>query len=114
MKEASRFFVDYLVPAEDGSGWLISGPSNSPENGGLVMGPTMDHKIIRNLFRNTIEAAKILEVDADFSRELQGLRSRIAPNRIGKYGQLQEWFQDKDDPSDTHRHVSHLWGLYPF
>lgn len=113
MKEASRFFVDYLVPAGDGSGWLISGPSNSPENGGLVMGPTMDHQIIRSLFRNTIEAAEILEVDADFARELQDLRSRIAPNRIGKHGQLQEWFEDMDDPKDTHRHVSHLWGLHP-
>lgn len=113
MKEASRFFVDYLIPHKDKPEWLISGPGNSPENGGLVMAPTMDHQIIRNLFANTIEAAEILGVDVDFVKILKEKRARIAPNQIGQYGQLQEWFEDKDDPENKHRHVSHLWGLHP-
>jgi len=114
MKGAAEFFVDYLIedPRSD-QRWLISGPSNSPENGGLVMGPTMDHQIIRELFANTAEAARVLGVDEEFTRKLDALRVRIAPNRIGRYGQLQEWLEDKDDPKNEHRHVSHLWGLFP-
>jgi alpha-L-fucosidase 2 len=73
----------------------------------------MDHQIIRNLFENVIEAGRILAADADLRERLSSLRARIAPNRIGRHGQLQEWLEDKDDPKNTHRHVSHLWGLYP-
>jgi len=113
LKEASRFFADYLVPDPENPEWLVSGPSNSPETGGLVMAPTMDHQIIRELFANTIEAAKILNVDADFVEKLEEKRNKIAPNLIGQYGQLQEWLEDKDDPNNKHRHVSHLWGLHP-
>ncbi|MCY1720641.1 glycoside hydrolase N-terminal domain-containing protein [Prolixibacteraceae bacterium Z1-6] len=113
LKEASRFFAEYLVPDPTNQGWLVSGPSNSPENGGLVMAPTMDHQIIRNLFANTIEAANILGVDAGFAQMLGEKRAKIAPNQIGQYGQLQEWLEDKDDPKNEHRHVSHLWGLHP-
>ena len=113
LKEASKFFAEYLVPDPKKPEWLVSGPSNSPEIGGLVMAPTMDHQIIRNLFANTIEAAEILGVDTDFSKILKEKRSKIAPNQIGKYGQLQEWLEDKDDPKNEHRHVSHLWGLHP-
>ena len=113
LKEASRFFAGYLVPWPNNPEWLVSGPSNSPELGGLVMGPTMDHQIIRNLFANTIEAAEILGVDEDFAAVLKSKREKIAPNQIGKYGQLQEWLDDVDDPKDKHRHVSHLWGLHP-
>jgi alpha-L-fucosidase 2 len=113
MREAARFFTGYLVPDSLHPEWLISGPSNSPENGGLVMGPTMDHQIIRELFANTIEAAGILEVDPDFVTILRNTRAKIAPNQIGQYGQLQEWLEDKDDPKNQHRHVSHLWGLFP-
>jgi alpha-L-fucosidase 2 len=112
MKEASLFFVDFLVK-DPKTGWLISGPSNSPEQGGLVMGPTMDHQIIRDLFDNTIAAAKVLKADAAFAAQLQDLRQQIAPNQIGKHGQLQEWLEDKDNPKDEHRHVSHLWAIYP-
>jgi alpha-L-fucosidase 2 len=114
MKEAALFYADALV--EDPRGdkhYLISTPSNSPEIGGLVAGPTMDHQIIRNLFGNVIEASEILGVDADLRAQLAGLRKRIAPNQIGKHGQLQEWLEDKDDPREQHRHVSHLWGLHP-
>jgi alpha-L-fucosidase 2 len=92
---------------------LISGPSNSPEQGGLVLGPTMDHQIIRNLFANTIEASQILGVDPEFRAKLIELRGRIAPNHVGEHGQLQEWLEDKDDPTSRHRHVSHLWGVFP-
>ena len=112
MKEAALFFVDFLVE-DPKTGWLISGPSNSPEQGGLVMGPTMDHQIIRDLFVNTIKAAELLKRDSDFASQLKELTPRIAPNKVGRYGQLQEWLEDKDDPKNDHRHVSHLWGLYP-
>jgi len=113
LKEASRFFTGYLVPYPENPEWLISGPSNSPEIGGLVMGPTMDHQIIRELMANTIEAAEILGVDSEFVNILKEKREKIAPNQIGKHGQLQEWIEDKDDPENKHRHVSHLWGLHP-
>jgi len=112
MKGAALFFVDFLIE-DPKTGWLISTPSNSPEIGGLVAGPTMDHQIIRDLFTNCIEAAGILGVDKDFRRKLVELRSKIAPNQIGQYGQLQEWLEDKDDPKNQHRHVSHLFGLHP-
>lgn len=113
LKKASRFFADYLVPYPQNPEWLVSGPSNSPEIGGLVMGPTMDHQIIRNLFSSTIEAAEILGVDLGLVEELKEKRDRIAPNQIGRHGQLQEWLEDVDDPEEKHRHVSHLWGLHP-
>jgi alpha-L-fucosidase 2 len=112
MKEAAQFFVDYLVE-DPQTKWLVSGPSNSPEEGGLVMGPSMDHEIIRSLFGACIEAAKVLGVDSDFAATLAGMRPRIAPNQVGQFGQLQEWLEDKDDPKNTHRHVSHLWAVYP-
>lgn len=113
LKEASKFFVEYLVADPNNPEWLVSGPSNSPEIGGLVMAPTMDHQIIRNLFANTIEAAEILGVDADFIKIVKEKRAKIAPNLIGEHGQLQEWLIDQDDPQNEHRHVSHLWGLHP-
>lgn len=112
MKEAALFYQDFLIK-DPKTGWLISTPSNSPENGGLVAGPTMDHQIIRTLFRNCIEASKILGVDEAFRKSLEEKVVQIAPNQIGKYGQLQEWLEDKDDATNKHRHVSHLWGVYP-
>jgi alpha-L-fucosidase 2 len=115
MKEAALFFTDFLVrdPRPGHHEWLISGPSNSPEQGGLVMGPTMDHQIIRDLFANTEAAAGILGEDAEFARKLETLRKQIAPNQIGTHGQLQEWLEDVDNPKNDHRHTSHLWGVYP-
>jgi alpha-L-fucosidase 2 len=113
LKEASRFFTGYLVEYPKNKEWLVSGPSNSPELGGLVMGPTMDHQIIRNLFSNTIEAAEILGIDSAFAKMLKEKRALIAPNQIGRHGQLQEWLEDIDNPEEKHRHVSHLWGLHP-
>ena len=115
MRGAAAFFADFLVedPRPGYQRWLISTPSNSPEQGGLVAGPTMDHQIVRNLFVNCIAAARILGIDADFRHRLKALLPRIAPNQVGKHGQLQEWLEDKDDPKNSHRHVSHLWGLHP-
>lgn len=111
MRDAALFFTDYLV--DRGDGQLISGPSNSPEQGGLVMGPSMDHQIIRSLFGNVIAASEILNTDADLRQQLTGMRAKIARDRIGKHGQLQEWLEDVDDPNNKHRHVSHLWALHP-
>ena len=112
MRDASLFFVDTLVK-DPLSGLLYTGPSNSPEQGGLVMGPAMDREIVRSLFGETIAASRILNTGADLREQLAGLRERIAPSRIGKNGQLQEWMEDKDDPKNQHRHVSHLWAVYP-
>jgi alpha-L-fucosidase 2 len=113
LKKAALFFTEFLIedPVND-KGWLVSGPSNSPERGGLVMGPTMDHQIIRNLFANCIEASKILGVDKDFRENLVAMHKRIAPNQVGSEGQLKEWLY-KEAPKTGHRHVSHLWGLHP-
>jgi len=112
MKGAAEFFVNTLVK-DPKTGYLISTPSNSPEHGGLVAGPTMDRQIIRDLFKNCIAAAKVLHTDEAFAKILEDKYKLIAPNQVGKYGQLQEWMEDKDDTADTHRHVSHLWGVFP-
>jgi alpha-L-fucosidase 2 len=112
MKGAAAFFVDALVK-DPKTGFLYTGPSNSPEQGGLVMGPTMDREIVRTLFGETIAAAKALNVDAGLREELTAMRGQIAPLQIGKHGQLQEWMEDSDDPKNQHRHVSHLWAVYP-
>ncbi len=112
MKEAAIFFNSFLVK-DITTGYLISTPSNSPEQGGLVAGPTMDHQIIRALFNNVVTASKILNTDIVFANTLNKKIKLIAPNKIGKYNQLQEWMQDKDDTTNKHRHISHLWGMYP-
>jgi alpha-L-fucosidase 2 len=114
MKEAAVFFTEFLIEdPRSPQKWLISTPSNSPEVGGLVAGPTMDHQIIRALLGSCIEASEILGIDADFRKKLSEVRARIAPNQVGRLGQLQEWLEDKDDPKNTHRHVSHVWALHP-
>ncbi|MEM9142003.1 MAG: glycoside hydrolase family 95 protein [Bacteroidota bacterium] len=112
LRGAALFFTQFLVK-DPKTGWLISTPSNSPEIGGLVAGPTMDHQLIRNLFRICIEASEVLETDREFAQQLADLIPQIAPNQIGRLGQLQEWLEDKDDPEVKHRHVSHLWGVHP-
>ena len=112
MKGAALFYSEFLIE-DPVSGWLISTPSNSPENGGMVAGPTMDHQIIRSLFTACTEAAGILGVDDEFASVLKEQVSLIAPNQVGRHGQLQEWLEDRDDPGNIHRHVSHLWGFHP-
>ncbi len=119
MKGAAQFFLDSLVE-EPSHKWLVTCPSASPENGhpqgtSICAGPTMDNQIIRDLFDNCIAASKELGVDEDFRQRLITTRARLAPNQIGKAGQLQEWLEDWDmEVGDRHhRHVSHLYGLYP-
>ena len=112
IKGAALFYADYLF--EDPiTKHLISGPSNSPEQGGLVMGPAMDHQVIRSILRASADAAKVLGVDAELAAKFNAIADRVAPSQVGQYGQLQEWLEDKDDPKNTHRHVSHLWAVYP-
>ncbi|MFM6976481.1 MAG: glycosyl hydrolase family 95 catalytic domain-containing protein, partial [Sphingobacteriaceae bacterium] len=112
LKSSAQFYQHTLVKDEK-TGWLISSPSNSPEQGGLVAGPTMDHQIIHSLFGIVVQASAILQKDQDFADSLKQMARQMAPPQIGKYGQLQEWVADKDDPTNTHRHVSHLWAVYP-
>jgi alpha-L-fucosidase 2 len=112
MREAARFYSEFLIPDPE-TGWLISTPSNSPEIGGMVAGPTMDHQIIRTLFNACVEASGILKEDQEFAAGLKVMIPKIAPNQVGRLGQLQEWMQDVDDPNEKHRHVSFLWGVHP-
>jgi len=112
IRGAALFFVDFLVP-DPKTGFLISTPSNSPEIGGLVAGPTMDHQIIRSLFKIVLECSAILNTDQEFAAVVKEKLDKLAPYWIGKHGQLQEWMQDVDDINNKHRHVSHLWGVYP-
>jgi alpha-L-fucosidase 2 len=120
MKEAALFCLDWLI--KDEGGHLVTAPSTSPENNftapdgqtaAVSMASTMDMALIHDLFTNCLEAAMILEVDDDFRAQLESALARLYPPQIGQYGQLQEWFQDWDDPADKHRHVSHLFGLHP-
>lgn len=112
IKGAANFFMDFLVE-DPKSGYLVSCPSNSPEHGGLVSGPAMDQQIIRSLFKIVIQCSNILDIDHDFAALVKDKLNKIAPDHIGQHGQLQEWMEDKDDTNDHHRHVSHLWGVYP-
>ncbi len=112
MREASLFFVDYLV-RDQKTGWLLTAPSHSPEQGSTTAGPTMDNQLIRFLWTSTIAAARELHQDAEFAAELEGLLPKLPPNQIGKHGQLQEWIADIDQPGNAHRHMSPLWALYP-
>lgn len=111
-KGASQFFIDTLVE-EPKHHWLVTCPSMSPEHGGLALGPTMDMSILRDLFLQTAKAAEILGVDEGFHKTVIATRERLAPFQIGKYGQLQEWLDDIDHDKDSHRHLSHLYGLFP-
>jgi len=120
-REAARFHRHILV--EHGAEkWLVTPVSNSPENSfrtadgqvaSVCMGPTIDQQVVRELFAHTIEMARLLVVDEDLVKDLAAALPRLAPHRIGKHGQLQEWLEDHDEPEPHHRHVSHLYGLYP-
>ncbi len=119
MKGAAQFFLDSLVE-DPKHHWLVTCPSASPEHGipaggSICAGPAMDEQIIRDLFGNCIRASEILGVDADLRQQLAARRARLAPNQIGSAGQLQEWLDDWDmeAPDRHHRHVSHLYGLFP-
>ena len=121
MKGAAEFFLDTLVE-EPTHHWLVTCPSISPENGhpegktSVCAGPAMDMQILRDLFENCIQAAKTLGVDQALSANIAAARARLAPHQIGSAGQLQEWLKDWDMQPGVdlhHRHVSHLYGLYP-
>ena len=133
LRGQTQFLLDILVPYP-GKGWLVTAPSNSPENypawpgngeffdevsGSsltaytMAAGPTMDMHIIRDVFGAFAEAAALLRTDTAFAVDVRAARARLAPNQIGKHGQLQEWLEDWDDLEPQHRHLSPLWGLYP-
>lgn len=119
LKGAAQFFLDTLVK-DPASGYMVTAPSISPENEhrfgtSICAGPTMDMQILRDLFANTARAADILKTDAGFRAQVLAMREKLVPNQIGKAGQLQEWKDDWDmeAPDLHHRHVSHLYGLFP-
>jgi alpha-L-fucosidase 2 len=119
MKGAAEFMLQWLVENKDG--YLVTNPATSPENVFTIngkkmevsMATAMDMGIIRELFTGVIAAAQVLGIDAGFRQQLENAKARLYPYHIGQHGQLQEWFRDWDDPKDSHRHLSHLFGLYP-
>jgi alpha-L-fucosidase 2 len=120
MKGASEFMLHWLI-VDPKTGYLVTNPSTSPENTikidrkeyQLSMASTMDMSIIRELFTETIKASQTLKLYPEFANELKRAKEKLYPFHIGHNGQLQEWFQDWDDPNDKHRHISHLFGLFP-
>jgi alpha-L-fucosidase 2 len=120
MKGAAQFLLHWLI-IDPKSGYLVTNPSTSPENTIKIKGKeyhmaiasTMDMSIIRELFTAVIKSADVLKIDEAFKNELIRAKEKLYPYHIGQYGQLQEWFNDWDDPKDKHRHLSHLFGLYP-
>lgn len=120
LKDAAAFFIDYLV--ESPQGYLVSGPSVSPENryvledgtsGSLCMGPAMDTQIIAELFDACIQSSELLELDEAFREQLVQLKKKLPPQRIGKYGQIMEWLEDYEEEDKGHRHISQLFALHP-
>ena len=122
LKGSAQFLSSILV-REPGHGWLVTAPSNSPENayvkpdgfvGNTAMGPTMDMQICRESFGYVVAAARILGVDTAFADSLSSLRKQLAPLQVGAAGDLNEWLEDWKDAESRHRHVSHLYGLHPY
>jgi len=119
MKGAADFLLGWLVEGPDG--YLVTNPSTSPENTFTLdgktmevsMASTMDMAITRDLFTNCIRTLEILGIEPEYKSRLSNALSRLYPYHIGQYGQLQEWFLDLDNPADKHRHLSHLFGLFP-
>ena len=118
LKGAAEFYLDYMRPLP-GTQWKVTVPSVSPEQGpkgkktAVTAGCTMDNQIAFDALNNAVKASEILGVDEAERKDMQVLISLIPPMQIGKYGQLQEWLIDADDPKNQHRHISHLYGLYP-
>ncbi len=121
LKGAAEFFVGFLAPWKDGS--LVVYPTWSPENAYLMKehgklnkqtyGAAWDQQLVLNLFTDCIEASTLLDRDEAFRQTLQEMIPKLCPQKIGQYGQLQEWPEDWDDPKNTHRHISHLIALHP-
>ena len=121
LREAAEFFLAYIVP-EPKHGWLVTGPSDSPENWYIAasgshiaegMGNTCDRVFVYALFTMCIDASKILDTDETFRARLEDARARLPPFQVGRHGQLQEWLADFEDAEPNHRHTSHLLALYP-
>ncbi|MBN9386173.1 MAG: glycoside hydrolase family 95 protein [Chitinophagaceae bacterium] len=119
LKGAALFFSDHLVE-EPSHHWLVNCPGTSPENApsirpgvSITAGATMDNQIVFDLMSAVIRAAHLLHTDSAFADTLLARRQRLPPMQVGKYGQLQEWLEDLDNPNDHHRHISHLYGLFP-
>jgi alpha-L-fucosidase 2 len=118
LKSACEFYQDFLIE-ESENNWLMVSPSISPENApaghstSVCAGTTMDNQILFDLFSKTIKAASLLKQDSALMVDFQDILGRLAPMQIGRFGQLQEWMEDWDNPDDQHRHVSHLYGLFP-
>ena len=118
MKGAADFYLDYMQ-VDPANGYLVVVPSVSPEHGGkgklsnLCAGCTMDNQIAFDALNQTLQAARILDVDHAYQDSLSSAIAQLPPMKVGQYGQLQEWIEDLDDPTDEHRHISHLYGLYP-
>jgi len=119
LKGAALFYVDFLVEHPDKK-WLVVNPGTSPENApqahegsSLDAGTTMDNQLVFDAFSSVIQASELLDMDHSFADSLRAMRDRLPPMQIGKHGQLQEWLDDIDDPNDHHRHISHLYGLFP-
>jgi alpha-L-fucosidase 2 len=125
MKGAADFLLSYMEPypeageVKGAAGWLVTVPTVSPEHGPkgksttVTAGSTMDNQIVFDVLSQLIQAARVLGKDEASLRVYQKALSKLAPMQIGRYGQLQEWLIDGDDPKDEHRHISHLYGLYP-
>jgi alpha-L-fucosidase 2 len=121
LKEASLFFLDWLVP-DPKTGELVSGPTTSPENAftapdgkqvSLSMGGSMDQEIIWDVFNNTLEAAGELGIQDDLTASVKQALERLALPKIGSDGRLQEWSEEFPEPEPGHRHMSHLFGVHP-
>lgn len=121
LKGSSLFYLDILIE-EPRSKWLVTAPSNSPENAFLLadgkvahvcLGPTADMQLLRYLFTATVEASRLLNVDTSLRDELLAARARLAPTRLGPDGRVMEWLEPYTEADPQHRHVAHLWGLYP-
>ncbi|MGN7356579.1 glycoside hydrolase family 95 protein [Paenibacillus sp. SAF-054] len=121
MKEAALFFLDWLT-RHPATGQWVSGPSSSPENMyytpegaqiGLCMAPAMDQQIIHEVFNHVIEAASVLQIDEDFAKDVSGVLKKLALPGIGIDGRLLEWCDEVEEVEPGHRHISHLYGLYP-
>jgi alpha-L-fucosidase 2 len=118
LKSACAFYQDFLIE-EPENNWLVVSPSISPENApsghstSVCAGTTMDNQILFDLFSKTIKAASLLKQDSALMVDFQEILDRLAPMQTGRFGQLQEWMEDWDNPDDQHRHVSHLYGLFP-
>lgn len=112
MKEISEFWVDHLKELPDGT--LVAPDGRSPEHGPEKSdGVTYDQMLCWDLFTNMIEASKVLGVDQEYAEQLKAKRAKLLGPKIGRWGQLQEWMEDIDDPNDDHRHVNHMIGIYP-